>query len=106
MICPRLKGVLIMLNPDERSLYTAALTPPPGYLFDQALATTFSLDPTTLLTVPLHLALLSTGRGEARLDNGIALLGALHRVTDRITVYAQRGRMQAPQTPHVLYGLL
>ena len=31
-----------MLNPNSRSLYTSALTPPPGMIFDEAIATTFS----------------------------------------------------------------
>ena len=30
-----------MLNPNSRSLYTSALTPPPGMMFDEAVATTF-----------------------------------------------------------------
>jgi hypothetical protein len=93
-----------VLNPDVRSLYTTALTPPPGFVLDQALATTFSVDPTTLLTMPLHLALLHRGRDVEH--DGIALLEALRRVTERTTVYAQRGRMQVPAASHVLYGLL
>lgn len=93
-----------MLSPDARSLYTTALTPPPGYIFDQAIATTFSLDPMTLLGIPLHLALL--GRSKAVLSDPIALLEALRRTADRITVYVERGRIQAPTMNHVLYGLL
>ena len=42
-----------MLNPDSRSIYTSALTPPPGMVFDEGLGTTFSLDPTTLLSIPV-----------------------------------------------------
>ena len=38
-----------MLNPNSRSLYTSALTPPPGMMFDEAVATTFSMDPALLL---------------------------------------------------------
>jgi hypothetical protein len=95
-----------MLNPNSRSLYTGALTPPPGMVFDEAIATTFSLDPITLLTIPIHLALLGKGNLKEQLDDGITLLEALRRVTARMTVYAQRGRMLAPDSPHVLYGLL
>lgn len=93
-----------MLSPDVRSLYTAALTPPEGYVLDQAIATTFSIDPTTLLTIPLHLALLHRGRGLEQ--DPIALLEAIRRIAERTTVYAQRGRMLVPATTHVLYGLL
>ena len=93
-----------MLSPDQRSLYTAALTPPDGFVFDKAIGTTFSLDPTTLLSVPLHLALLHRERGA--MQDGIALLEALRRVTERTTVYVQRGRVQVPAGLNALCALL
>ena len=93
-----------MLHPSDRNLYTDALTPPRGYIFDQAIGTTYTLDPTTLLTIPVHLGLVTRRkRGEA---DSVDLLGALHRVADRITVYAQCGRMQVPGGEQVLFGLL
>jgi hypothetical protein len=95
-----------MLSPDARSLYTVALTPPPGFIFDAGIATTFSLDPSTLLTVPLHLALLGRGREETMLRDPIALLEALRRTADKVTVYAQEGRILVPGMPHILYSLL
>lgn len=94
-----------MLNPNARSLYTAALTPPPGMVFDEAIGTTFSLDPAMLLSVPVHLALLGGDRGNPFRD-GIAVLESVRRLSGRITLYAQRGRLQVPSPPHVLYGLL
>lgn len=94
-----------MLNPNGRSLYTSALTPPPGMVFDKALATTFSLDLAVLLTVPVHLALLSAGARDVPRDE-LAALEAVRRLADRVTVYAQRGRLQVPHPPHALYGLL
>lgn len=93
-----------MLNPNDRSLYTAALTPPDGFIFDQALGTTFSLDPLALLTVPLHLAFLHRERDAVK--DGIALLEALRRVAERTTVYVQRGRVQVPPSMNVLCALL
>jgi hypothetical protein len=96
-----------MLNPDDRALYTDALRPPPGYRFESAVAATYSLDLETLLTIPLHLALFSAERPlDELLRDGVALLEALRRTTDHITVYAQAGRILAPSHPHVLYGLL
>jgi len=70
-----------MLNPDIRSLYTAAVTPPPGYVFDQALATTYSLDPATLLSLPTHLAL--ADRSSTATIDPIRLLESLRRLSDR-----------------------
>lgn len=93
-----------MLSPDSRSLYTAALTPPPGYKFEEAIATTYSLDPSTLLTIPAYLALI--GRSTREELDPIAVLEALRRVTNRITIYAQAGLIQVPQQTHLLYGLL
>jgi hypothetical protein len=94
-----------VLNPDARSLYTSALTPPPGLVFDEGIATTFSLDPTTLLSIPVHLALLATDSPD-QLSDGIPVLESIRRLSSRITVYAQRGRLQAPGSSNVLYGLL
>lgn len=96
-----------MLDPDRRTLYTDALRPPPGFRFKEALATTYSLDLETLLTVPLHLALFSAeGDTDELLQDSVALLEALRRTTDHVTVYAQGSRLMAPSQPNVLFGLL
>jgi hypothetical protein len=96
-----------MLNPDHRQMYTDALRPPPGYRFGSAVAAAYSLDLETLLTIPLHLALFSAEQPlEHLLGDGIALLEALRRTTDQVTVFAQASRVLAPTHPHVLYGLL
>lgn len=95
-----------MLDPNSRSLLTDALTPPPGMHFDAGLATTYSLDPMALLTVPIHLAWLASGQDKDLLTDPIRMLEALRRTASRLTVFCERGRMQAPDQPHVLYGLL
>ena len=91
-----------MLDPDRRSLYTSLLTPPPGFVLDQALGTTFSLDISTLLMLPVHLSLL----GAEELEDGIAVYESVRRTMDRITLYVQRGRIQAPRQGNTLFGLL
>jgi len=95
-----------MLDPNSRSLLVNSLRPPPGYVFSSGLATTYSLDLTTLLSVPLHLALRSNDDRNAMLQDGVALLEALRRTTDRLSIFCQQGRICAPNLPHVLYGLL
>jgi hypothetical protein len=95
-----------MLNPNSRSLLVDSLRPPPGYIFSAGLATTYSLDLTTLLSVPLHLALRSSDDRNSMLQDGVALLEALRRTTDRLSIFCQQGRICAPNLPHVLYGLL
>lgn len=95
-----------MLNPNIRSLYISALTPPPGMIFDEAIATTFSMDPTVLLEAPVHLALMATDMQE-KLDP-ISTLEAIRKNSQKITVYVQKGRIQVPQNikPNPLFALL
>lgn len=95
-----------MLNPNSRSLYTSALTPPPGMIFDEAVATTFSMDPVLLLEAPVYLALMAAD-GQTDPDP-LSVLEAIRRYSKRITVYVQRGRIQVPQIakPNPLFGLL
>jgi hypothetical protein len=96
-----------MLSPDNRRLYTDALRPPTGYQFTQAVATTYSLDLETLLTIPLHLALFSASQPvEELLKDGVGLLESLRRTTERVSVFVQGGRVLRPSRPHTLYGLL
>jgi hypothetical protein len=96
-----------LLSPHDREAYSDALHPPPGYRFDEAVAGTYSLDLTTLLTVPLHLALYSGDQPmEELLGDGIALLEALRKTASRISVFCQRGRIDAPDIPRPLYSLL
>lgn len=95
-----------MLEPNHRSLLTSLLTPPPGMVFDQGLATTYSLDPVTLLSVPVHLAWLASRDDRDILADPIRLLEALQRVTQRFTVFADRGRMHVPGQANALFALL
>lgn len=97
----------MLLDPNSRSLLTDALMPPPGMHFDAGLATTYSLDPTALLTVPVHLAWLASGRDRDLFTDPLRMLEALRRVASRFTIFCQRGRMLAPDhRPSPLYGLL
>lgn len=95
-----------MLDPNSRSLLVDSLRPPPGYIFTAGLATTYTLDLTTLLSVPLHLALRSGDDRNAMLQDGVALLEAIRRTTDKLSIFCQHARIAAPNLPHVLYGLL
>jgi len=95
-----------MLNANTRSLLTDALTPPPAMHFDCGIATTFSLDPTALLTLPAHLAWLSAESDQELLDDPIRLLEALRCVADRLTIFCDHGRMLIPNRHHSLFGLM
>ncbi len=87
------------LHPDVRDLYGASLRPPPGFVFDSGVATTFSLDLETALAVPVALALFSSEDTEELLKNPLALLGGLERTADRLAIFCELGRIQAQPTP-------
>lgn len=96
----------MMLEPNNRFLLTQAFRAPAGYHFHSGIATTYSLDLTTLLGATVHLSMFGDeGTGE-ELRNGIALLEALRRTSARLTVYCQIGQIAVPRMAHVLYGLL
>jgi hypothetical protein len=75
-------------------------------IFDEAVATTFSLDPALLLEAPVYLALMAAD-GQTDPDP-LSVLEAIRRYSKRITVYVQRGRIQVPQIakPNPLFGFL
>lgn len=93
-----------MLNPDARSLYTGAVTPPPGYVFDQAVATTYSLNPATVLSLPTHIALAE--RPSSIAIDPIKLLESLRRLSDRISIFVDHAGIKLPSGSNVLFGLL
>lgn len=95
-----------VLNPNARSLYTAALTAPPGTRFDEAIGTSFSMDPAFLLEAPVYLAFkAASGQGET---DPLVLMGAIRDYAKRITAYVQRGQVQVPsrRDASTLYGYL
>ncbi len=95
-----------MLDPNGRALYAESLRPPPGRIFDEAIATTYTLGLDTLLTVPLQLALFDRRDAGEAIRDGVAVLEALRRTSERMSVFYQAGRIHVPSTTHVLYGML
>ena len=90
-----------MLDPRDRGVLLEALRPPSGYVVDQALATTYSLDLIALLTAPLAFSLYDrlagrdqNGKGE-HLDS-FALLQALRSHAERLVVFCEAGRIARP----------
>ena len=83
------------LHPDIRSLYGTSLRPPPATVFDAGVATTFTLDIETALTIPVTLALFACEDREELLKNPLALLEGLERTADRLAIFCEAGRIQA-----------
>ncbi|MGM0560024.1 MAG: phospholipase D family protein [Pseudomonadota bacterium] len=84
------------LSPHDRSLYTENLRPPPGYLFDSAIATTYTLDLETLLTIPVSLSLFAVEDAQDE-SNPLALLEGIERTAERIVVFTEAGNIKAKE---------
>lgn len=87
-----------MLGPNDRALLLDALRPPGSYRLEAAVGTTFSLDLQALLLPPLSFALLDWAAGEDGEPNPLALLEALRRNAERMTVFCQAGEIALPRT--------
>ena len=89
------------LDPQNRALYGDILRPPPGYGFDCAVATTYTLDFETALVIPATLAFHAAESRQETLDSPLALLEGLERLAGRIAIYCEAGRIQgAPDEGH------
>jgi hypothetical protein len=84
-----------MLEPENRQLLLDALRPPPGYSLSAAVGTTFSLDLLALLTAPLAFALFDSEADDGHPDP-IALLEAVRRHAESITIFCQAGQIALP----------
>lgn len=93
-----------MLNPDSRIMYAEALRPPEGYTLDKAVATTFSLDLTTVLIVPLSLAAFECSSFEN--PDPLIIIEALRRTAQKVTVFCQEGQIKVPASDTPLYSQL
>lgn len=85
-----------MLEPTARHLFTDGLRPPAGYTVDLAVGTTYSLGLASLLLPPLAMAAHDRESAEDDANASIALLEAVRRFADRLTVFCQAGAIHVP----------
>jgi hypothetical protein len=78
-----------MLEPHDRATLTDQLVPPPGYMLKRAVGTSFTLDLTTALSIPLSFASRRLGAE----TEPLGILDAVRRVADRIDIFAQAGEI-------------
>src|SRR3546814_17348800 len=88
------------LDPESRALYGASLQPPPGYVFDAAVATTYSLDLATALAVPVSLALYAAENRDDVLSHPLALLEGAERIAGRPMIFTDAGPIQDAAGAH------
>ena len=96
-----------MLGTRERTLLLESLRPPPGHRLRRAVGTSFTLDLMALLTAPLAFTFF-----DAHDDDGdpvadpVALLGALRRHAENITLFCQAGAIGVPKPQQLLTAYL
>lgn len=96
-----------MLGPEDRRLLLDALRPPVGFELDQAVGTTYSLDLTSLLAAPLGFALFDRESSNGQLiADPIALIDAVRRYADRITIFCQAGQIAIPREYRAILAYL
>ena len=91
-----------MLAPDNRTLLLDALRPPVGQTVDRAVATTFTLDLMTALTVPLAFA----GFQLEEHPDPVEVMESLRKMGGRVDVFCQAGAIGAARWPSDLLALL
>ncbi|EGQ8947282.1 phospholipase D family protein [Vibrio parahaemolyticus] len=94
------------LNPNKQRLdYGEQLIAPDGYQLTAAVATTYSLDLNTLLTVPVAMCFGHTLEGPIE-QQRIALLEALGQLKGCLKVFYQHGNIKIPSNYNSLFTLL
>jgi hypothetical protein len=95
-----------MLEPkQDRLCYGEELTPPDGFDFDSAIATTYSLDLNALLAVPIALCFKNTLDGDLKGEK-LALLEVLGQIKGKVKVFYQKGNISFPTQFNRLYTFL
>ncbi len=87
-----------MLEPESRHLLTDALRPPDGFGVERALATTYTLDLTSVLLAPLAMAAYDQ-RHAVEVDGAstpLALLESIRRHAEHTTVLCQAAGIHVP----------
>jgi len=91
-----------MLAPDTRTLLLDSLRPPIGYQLEHAVATSFTLDLSSALMVPLAL----TGFSLSGTPDVVAVMEALQSSAGKFDVFAQAGMIKTNSWPGDLTALL
>jgi hypothetical protein len=97
-----MRGLIAMLEPQTRAALTDMLHPPSGFTLSHAVATTFTLDLDTALTIPLSFA----ARRVTADDDPVGILDAVRRAAARVDIFAQAGQIGIGLPPSALVAFL
>lgn len=85
--------------------YGELLRPPGGFRFDRAVATTYSADLGTLLSIPVALVYAQTLEGDLT-GTRFQLLEAIKQFSKQVKVYHQKGQLHVPAKLNWLHAYL
>lgn len=89
-----------MLCPNDRHHLFDLLRPPEGYDLNYAVGTTYSLDLTTLLTVPIGFAYLDYDGSDDNIPDPLLILDSIRQFSQKIAVFCQAGQIYVPRFHH------
>ena len=96
-----------MLGTRERTLLLESLRPPAGYRLRRAVGTSYTLDLIALLTAPLAFTFFDAHDEEgAPVTDPVALLEALRRHAENVTLFCQAGAIAVPKPEQTLLAYL
>lgn len=95
-----------MLEPDSRVLMREVLRPPAGFRFDRMIGTSFSLDLTAILLMPVAFSLFNVPDDDDQSPDPLALLQSIRQYAGRMHVFCQAGRISVPKRHHLLFAHL
>lgn len=96
-----------MLGTRERALLLENLRPPGGYRLRRAVGTSFTLDLMALLTAPLAFTFFDAHDEDGvPLADPVALLEALRRHAEKVTLFCQAGAIGVPRPDQTLLAYL
>lgn len=95
-----------MFKPNQDRLnYGGQLMPPPGYVLEKAVSTTYSLDLEAITAMAICLGLSEDANTELS-RNPMSLLHALHKISDKIIIFCEAGQIKMPKNLHALVLIL
>ena len=96
-----------MLGTRERSLLLENLRPPAGYRLRRAVGTSYTLDLMALLTAPLAFTFFDAhDEDDVPVTDPVALVEALRRHAENVTLFCQAGAIAAPRPEQTLLAYL
>lgn len=96
-----------MLNVDtDRLNYAEILMPPVHYHLQKAIATTYSLDLFTLLSIPVALFYSKSPGDRNTKTDSIEILDAIQKTEDIVSVFCQKGKIKIPEDYNHLFAFL